>query len=137
MKTTLDTVDIVWSRLDASPLKAEITGGIFKHQRPTGSVKEDVVINGLPINNLQVQSAIVNVNIHVPALFIDFEGTQTQQPDNVRLNELSVLAIAALSDVWSQDYNYDVQQQILIMDTDPTDFYVNIRLEFFNINISN
>lgn len=136
MKTTLDLVDIVWQRLNTSPLKTEINGGLFKHRRPAGSQNEDVVINALPINNLQLQSAIVNVNIHAPNLTIQVGSIQdNKQPDSERLNELTKIAVEALSEVWSDDYNYDVQQEVLIEDEE--DHYINIRLEFFNINIKN
>jgi hypothetical protein len=138
MMTTLDLVDIVWQRLNGSQLKTAITGGLYKHRRPAGSQSEDVIINSLPINNLQLQSAIVNVNIHVPNLTIAIGGVQdTRQPDSERLNELAKMAVGVISEVWAEDYNYDVQQQVLFEDEEAGDHYINIRIEFFNINIKN
>ena len=138
MKTTLDLVDIIWQRLNGSQLKTEINGGVYKHRRPAASQKEDVVINCLPINTLQLQSAIVNVNIHVPNLTVAVNGTQdNSQPDHTRLQELTAIAVTILSDVWAEDYNFDIQQQTLIEDPEAGDHYINLRLEFFNINIKN
>lgn len=135
MITTLDLVNLVWQRLNTSQLKTAINGGLYKHRRPTGSQTEDVVINSLSINNLDLQTAIVNVNIHVPNITIDVNGVQDSgQPGSERLEELTALAIPILSDVWAGDYNYDVQQQIIIEDQEAGDYYSNIRLEFFNIN---
>lgn len=138
MMTTLDLVDIVWQRVNGSLLKTEISGGVFKHRRPAGGQNEDVVINSLPINGLQLQSAIINVNIHVPNILINVNGVQdNSQPNHIRLQELAAMATTVLSDVWADDYNYDVQQQTMIEDVEAGDNYINIRLEFFNINTSN
>lgn len=138
MMTTLDLVDIVWQKLNTSPLKTAITGGLYKHRRPAGSQNEDVVINSLPINNVQLQTGIANVNIHVPNLTIEVNGVQdSKQPNSQRLKELAEMAIEALSDVWADDYNYDVQQQMLLEDEEAGDHYINLRIEFFNINIKN
>jgi hypothetical protein len=134
MKTTFDMVDIVWQRLNGSQLKTEISGGVYK-KRPTGSQVEDVVINCLPVNNEDLQQAVLNVNIHVPNITIQANGVQdSSQPNTERLQELAALAIETLSDVWVGDCNYDVQQQGMIEDPEAGDHYVNIRLEFFNIN---
>mgnify|MGYP000160776335 CR=1 FL=1 len=137
MKSTLDLVDIVWQKLQAGALKAAISGDIHKHRRPANSQLEDVVINSLPISSQQMQEAIVNVNIHVPNISIAVNGAvDNTQPDHERLKTLVPLAVADLSDTWGDDYNFDVQQQVLIEDREAKDFYINIRLEFFNVNIS-
>jgi hypothetical protein len=137
MITTLDLVNIIWQRLNGSQLKTTITGGVYK-KRPAGSQTEDVVINCLPINNLDLQTAIVNVNIHVPNITIQVGTVQdSTQPNFERLQELAAIAIAVLTDVWAGDYNYDVQQQTMIEDEEAGDHYINIRIEFFNINIKN
>lgn len=136
MKTTLDLVDIIWDRLNSSPLKASITGKLYKHRRPVNSQSEDVVINSLPVNNEQLQQAVANVNVHVPNLELQVNGAvDRSQPDHTRLKSLAALAIESLQEVWEDDYTYDVQQQLLIEDPEAGDHYVNIRLEFYNINL--
>lgn len=138
MKTTLKLIDILWQRLNGSPLATALTGGIYKHQRPINSREEDVVINCLPINNEQLQQAIANVNIHVPNLVLSSNGAQDDtQPNHVRLDELTDLAIERLTDVWAEDYNFDIEQQVLFSDSEAKDHYINIRIEFNNINLSN
>lgn len=138
MITTLDVIDTLWTRLNYSQLKAMINGGVYKHRRPAGSNKEDVVINCLPIGNIQLQACIANVNIHVPNLTIEVNGVQdSKQPNTIRLQELALVAIDMLSDVWSGEYTYDVQQQTLLEDEEASDHYINIRVEFLNINIKN
>lgn len=136
MKTTLNLVDILWQRINASPLKTAVTGGVYKHRRPTASQKEDVVINCLPINNEQLQQGIANVNIHVPNKAIAVNGIQDNtQPDHERLSELTELAITSLTDVWQDDYQFDIEQQQFFADEEAGDHYINLRIEFFNINI--
>jgi hypothetical protein len=135
MITSLEIVDILWAKLNGSPLKAAIDGGIYKNRRPASSEKQDVVINCLPVNNQQLQTTIANVNIHVPNISIDVNGVQdSSQPDHVKLLALSKIAVGVLKDIWSGDYNFNVQQEVLIQDEEQGDYYINIRIEFYNIN---
>ena len=137
MKTTFEIIDLIWQHLNVSSLKTAINGKIYKTLRPLGSNKEDVVINSLPANNLQMQSVVINVNVFVPNITIQVEdGAQDpNQPNYPRLKILAQTAVDALKDTWSQDYNFDVQQENLIRDEESGHHYINIRLDFFNINI--
>lgn len=136
--TTFDVVDIVYARLKNGVLAAAINGGVYKEQRPVNSQKEDVVVNSLPINNLDMQTGVVNVNIHVPNLNVVVNGTtDPEQPNWARLKPLAALGVIDLTDVWAEDYNFNIQQQVFIKDDEYKDHYINIRLDFFSINISN
>lgn len=137
MKTTLDIEDILWTFLNSSSLKGSVNGGVYKRRRPTGSTKEDVVINCLPVNNLQVQSAVANVNIHVPNKVQNISGIEDSYPDHARLKALGNIAVSLLVDQWNTGYNFDVQQQNVFEDEDGKSHYVNIRLDFYSINILN
>lgn len=140
MITTLDELTIIWQKLKGyAPLATDstkITGGFYKQKRPAGSTKEDIVVNGLGINNEQLQAGIINVNIHVPNVPVNTGSLQdTTQPNLVRLKQLTDFAVVLLNDVWVGDYHYHVQQQNLFEDDDGSNHYSNIRLEFFNINL--
>lgn len=135
MMTTLDIIDLLWTKLDGSALKSAITGKMYKLLRLANSKKEDVVINCLPINNEQLSKTIANINIHVPDLTIEVDGIAQQVPDIVRLKSLAALAISILKDTWTSTLNYDVQQQVVIQDREAGDHYINIRLEFNIINL--
>jgi hypothetical protein len=136
MKTTLELVNIIWQVLTVSPVKEEITGGIFKHIRPLNSEKEDVVINSLPNLNTDLSQAVVNVNVFVPNKTQNLNGAQdNSQPDAARLEELAGMATDALKDQWGDDYNFDVQQSVLIRDEEGGSWYYNIRLNFYSINV--
>jgi hypothetical protein len=136
MIDTLELVDIVYQRLKGSSLDSAISGDVYKHKRPINSVLEDVVINSLPANNFQVQSAVVNVNVFVPNLKLRINNIQDNtQPDHVRLKALCALALDRLTDYWQDDFNLDIQQQMLLEDEASAAHYINIRLDFFNINL--
>lgn len=139
MITTLDIVDILWTKINASALKTALGsgGGVYKHQRPLNSAKEDVVINSLPVNNAQLQQAIANVNVYVPDKTINQNGAQSKVPDHVRLDALAAIAVQVLKEEYSADaYHYELQQQSLIPDEASNSHFINIRIEFFNININ-
>src|SRR5688500_6980460 len=101
MITTLEIVDLVWQHLNGSAIKSLINGGIYKTKRPAGSSNEDVIINSLPINNLQLQSAVVNVNVYAPDIAIKVGGIEESAPNHVRLKELGGVAINELKETWS------------------------------------
>lgn len=135
MTTTLDAVDIVWKRLNESPIKAAITGGIYK-KRPLNSSLEDVVINSLPISALQLQEGLVNVNIHVPNLVITNGTVQDPtQPNHARLKALATIAALSLNDVWIDDVHFTIQQQTVFEEPEINEHYVNFRLLFYAVNI--
>lgn len=114
-----------------------LSGDVYKHKRPVGSTKEDTVIEALANINLDLQVSIVNVNIHVPDLVIAANGAQEAQADHVRLKTLANAAITGLTQKAGSDFIFDVQQQILVEDQDAGEHYINIRLQFFSINILN
>jgi hypothetical protein len=138
MKSSLDIVDILWHHLDSSSLKAEINGIVCK-KRPINSKGEDVVVNALAANNLDpLQSAVINVNIYVPNKTQHIGTSQdSTQPDFARLKQLTGMAVVVLNDQWSVDYNFSVQQTVGPFEDEGDQHYVNIRVEFFSINILN
>ncbi|GAA4328563.1 hypothetical protein [Flaviaesturariibacter amylovorans] len=136
MKTTLEIETLIWQHLAGSALKAALTGGIYKMQRPSNSKVEDVVIVSLPVNNLALQGAVVNVNIHVPDLPVRANEVTGGQPHHTRLQQLAAQAIGILQDTWDEagEWTWDVQQQNVFKDDEGGGHFVNIRLEFYSIN---
>lgn len=130
MKTTFDIVDIVYLFLKTKTIT--ISGGIYKHLRPANSVLEDIVIGSLPVNNEQIQQAVVNINIHVPNVKLPQDTTQ---PDSKRLNTLTALIIGYVDEQYINNYWFYVQQQNVF--ADGLENYSNIRLNFFSENIKN
>jgi hypothetical protein len=133
--TSFDYVNIVYQKLIAPTFltAAMLTGEVRKYNRSLDSNAEDIVINSLPVNNNQLQSGIVNVNVHVPNIQDNgLTGQDNSQPNIKRIKEISDLVILALDNTFGSFYNCTVQQQNLIQDKD--DFFNNIRLQINSIN---
>ena len=138
MKTSLEIVDIIYGYLTPTILTDGIlTGGVYKHKRPINSDKEDVVVSALATINTDVQTAIINVNVHVPDLIIAANGAQESQADHVRLNYLGKYVMGFLDNKWAPGYSFNIQQQILFEDLEGQEHYINIRIEFYSINVLN
>lgn len=128
MKTTLDFETFIFGIL--KPLNLAISGGVYLNKRVFGSKAEDVVINSLPVTNDNLQSAIVNVNIHVPNLKLNTNGqTDNTQPDRVRLNEIAAPVLEALNECYEGDFSCDVQLVTLIEEPENKEHYFNIRVQ--------
>lgn len=136
MISTLEIIDKLYLQLNVVDVKTSISGGVYKEKRPINSTKEDVVIGCLPTNNLQLQTTVANVNIHVPNLVLNTGGIQDNtQPDFERLRTLTTLLIAKLKDQWTADYWFDVQQQNTFSEDELNEHYSNIRVNFYSLNI--
>ncbi len=137
MITTLDILDILYAQLTASDLVGttnSITGSIYKLTRPVDSVKEDIVINCLPVTNNLLQLATVNVNIYVPDFHATVSGTQQYLPDLARLDTLAAMAITALDNINMPGYYFYVASQVVYNEEAIHQHFINIRIEFRNIN---
>jgi hypothetical protein len=136
MITTLEIENIMYLYLKDSSLADEITGKVYKRSRPAQSKQEDVVINCLPVNNTQLQFAVVNVNIHVPNIRVLSNNIEDGgHVDHPRMLELSGIAKDLLDDQWSSGYSFHVQQQNIFQDEISENAYVNFRIDFNYINI--
>ena len=134
VKTVLDVIDIIYQGLNGTALDLMITGAIYKLDRPVASSLEDVIINCLPIDNNQLQTAIANVNIYVPDIGVKVNNVAEKYPNYVRLKLLAKLGYEALSNIWIEDFDYDVQQSGIIEDDESDAHYINIRVEFNSEN---
>lgn len=135
MITAFDIIDIIYEGLQGGELASAINGGVYKHKRPVSSSLEDVVINCLPVNATQMQTAIANVNIHVPNISVTANGsTDNTVPNHPRMKLLAQKAMEDLESNWAPTYSYHVQQAGILQEDDFGHF-INIRIEFFNINI--
>lgn len=134
MRTPQEMVDVVFENLKGTALQSSISGKLSKNTRPSGSELEDVVINSLAASNTQLQTGILNVNIHVPNFQISVSGgIDKSTPDHNRINELTLIAKPLLKDVWGDDWDFDIEQINLIKEA--TSSYNNIRIVFQSLNV--
>jgi hypothetical protein len=136
MISTLQLVDTLFTRVQGGLISSAINGSIYKHSRPADSTKEDVVISMIAADNKQLQEAVLNFNIHAQNLSLGIGGAiDNSQPDHARLKALEGLAITDLSDKWGTDYNFDIDGGSIIQEE--TSSFINIRVHFYFINLSN
>lgn len=136
MKTSFNAVELMYGILAGSAVKGAITGGIYTHHsRPLNSQREDVVVNSLPINNNQLQLAVVMINIHAPKIKVmTVDGVEEEKDDTARLSELTSLIVSVVDQVWEEDYSFVVQQHQLLYDSEAKEQFSNIRVEFNSEN---
>lgn len=137
MKTGYELVDLLWSRLNSNAdLKASISGSIYKHKRPDGSDKQDIVINSLTANNEQLQKSVLNINFHCPNLSISTGGQPAVYvPDNVKLKAISDKIIALVDDHWTDEYHSIVDKQQNFEEPELKETFSNIRIIILSINV--
>jgi hypothetical protein len=126
----------MYDHVASSPLKAAVTGDVYKGQRPLGSEVEDVTINCLPITGDQLQRCVVNVNVFVPDLTISNEAGEESVADFARLAELEPIALQAVKEYQSLTHSFYVQQATLFKDNESKSHYLNIRVEFYAANLN-
>jgi len=101
--TATEAIDHVFSIVWKSPLRAALSGSVHRYARPPGSALEDATVNILgEADGRQLQSATLNVNVHVPnppaaAIVEGRPATVRDTPDGRRVSELASLAAAALA----------------------------------------
>jgi hypothetical protein len=139
MRTTIDAINLLYTRIAASDLKLALTGDVYKEDAPINMnvEKENVVINGLGINNEQLQKGTFNVNIFVPDLDITVEGISQKARNDERFKELTDIAIEVVDEYWMSDCYFTVQQHNLLFDETLKQWFSNIRVEFYSENFKN
>jgi hypothetical protein len=133
--TSWDAIDKVYQHLQGSAFTEALKGSIYKIKRPVNATSEDAVINSLGMPGDQLQKGLINLNIHVPNQVLLINGKQdTTQPDYVRAQTLTTLAIQSVEEYYNDEYWFVFQQQNIVESTD-IEIVVNIRINFFSINL--
>jgi len=127
-KTVFDGNQWILELLNQSNVKTIITGKIYKGKRPIGSIKEDIVINSLPMTNDYLQNGVFNVNCYVPYLSVNINGTTQNMPDNVRLEAIAKAVYPVFDEVYKDDYNISVENHTTFEEEAEKASYINFRL---------
>ena len=118
--TDIDIKDEVWNWITQSQLSAEISGSVYKDQRPLNSTLEDIVIAVIARDaDRQMQEATVNVNVYVP----DIHRVREAIEDTTRLRTLCTLAASVFEyrHVGNAIYELDSQE---VMKANGIDWHV-------------
>lgn len=128
MKTVLDGKQWILESLLNGGAKSVVNGGIYKDRRPSGSVKEDIVINDIVMDNRFFQDGAFNVNCYVPFISVTNSGTTQYQPNHTRLKEIAERIYPLLHDVWGNGYNFTVVNHKTFEEEAEKANYINFRL---------
>lgn len=113
-----------------------LSGSIRLNMRKLGSTKEDVVINTLYWDGDQVQSGILNVNIHVPNLAGQTGENPTAvdrtQPNIQRFQQIADLIIPALQGYSGADFLLHIRQPGKL-ENYGTEWLYNIEVEYIHL----
>lgn len=135
MITLLEAMSLVYTKLNSSELKTAVNGGIYKLRRPDSSVKDDVVINALPLTGTADQSCVVNVNIHVADIYDTKKEPRQYRPNTSRMEALAKIAISTLRYIHGKDYELYVEDQALYEERSINQHYFNLRIRLHKHNI--
>jgi hypothetical protein len=133
MKSSLDSVTDVFKLLNSSPVKALISGGIYKYKRPLNSTLEDIVINSLGLNANPIQRGLVNVNIHVENLVIASNPADRSQPNTARMKVLTDAAVTTLKENWGTTEDLLIEVDNTQVFEENTHHFSNIRVLFYSL----
>lgn len=124
----------IYDELKNGGIGSVITGDLYKDFRPAGSVKEDVVVNAITLNNTFFQLGAFNVNCYVPYLKVKINAIDQNVPNEIRLKAISDKIKPILERKFTDKYNVDIEFESTIMDE--KDCYINFRLKLnaFNNN---
>lgn len=109
----------IYRFLQASDLAGQISGGVYRNgYRPRDSREEDAIVTftaGLPD---QIQTGVVTINIYVPD--IDSDGNGTWLEDGSRTEEMEQLAQEWADSLTTAVSNYKFRlQQTIYTEADP------------------
>ena len=134
MKNVLIGKQWVLETLLQGGIKSIVNGSVYKDRRNSGSDKEDVVINDVVMDNKFFQDGIFNVNVYVPFLEVNHQGTPQYQPDHARMLELTTLIYPILHEVYTKKYNLSIVSTRTYEETALKTNYINfiINLKAYN-----
>lgn len=129
MKTVIDGTNRIYTQLKNGGIKAIINGEIYKDQRPSGSLLEDIVINSLPMDNGFLQDGVFNVNCYVPFKSITIGGVKQYVRNNSRLDVISSEVYSLLSNIYGEDYNMSVEYHQIFDEPSENTSFISFRVQ--------
>ena len=129
MKSVAECKDIIYNSIADSILRSEISGGLYKDERPLGSTKEDIVVGMIDLSSGSVQAGTINVNIYVPYMDVTIGGLVQKKPNHSRLRDLSRLALDLLEEIYFEDCSAWIANQAEIKEPNLDSMFANFRME--------
>ncbi len=127
-KTVLDGKQWIFELLTQSNIRTVISGNIYKDKRPSGSTKEDIVINSISMDNSFLQDGVFNVNCYVPMVSVSLNNTTQYMPNNNRMMELSRVIYPVFENIFKPQFNLTVVNHNTFEEETEKANYINFRI---------
>lgn len=127
-KTVLEGKQWIFELLSQSNVKTLITGNIYKDKRPSGSTKEDIVINDISMDNSFLQDGVFNVNCYVPMLSVSINGITQYMPNSNRMLEISKAVYPIFENIFRPKFNLTVVNHNTFEEEAEKANYINFRI---------
>lgn len=124
---TIQTDSVIYRILKESQL-IDINGDIYTAgERPENSDREDIVINNISFEHSTPRRGVSNINIHVPDIAVQIDGTQQFKANRERLQDLTqqVTTIIEMTTIEGVGLHIDTTQ--VFAEETAHEHYMNIR----------
>ena len=128
MKTVYDGKQWILETLLQGGVKSIVNGGIYKDKRPSGSQKEDIVINDIAMTNDFLQDGVFNVNCYVPYMSVTIGGITQYQPNHNRLKLIADAVYPLLHEQYKDTHNLTVVNHKTYEEEAEKANYINFRI---------
>ncbi|KPE51264.1 hypothetical protein [Chryseobacterium indologenes] len=128
MNTVLDGQQWIFEDLTLGNIRSVITGNIYKDKRPSGSKKEDIVINSIAMDNSFLQDGVFNVNCYVPMLSVSINGITQYMPDTSRMAIIAKAVYKILNKLFRPQYNLVIESHKTFEEEEEKANYINFRI---------
>lgn len=128
MKTSFDLNTILFRLLEAH--KPNMSGYIYKDERPDDSTTEDIVVNTIDLSQeFFPQLGTSNINIHVTDIDVNIAGRPQKKANSKRLEVLTNEVLTIVRNAEITGLKLIVESQNLLKDQEVAEqHYVNIRI---------
>lgn len=134
MNTVLDGQQWIFEDLTLGNIRSVITGNIYKDKRPSGSKKEDIVINSIAMDNSFLQDGVFNVNCYVPMLSVSINGITQYMPDTNRMAIIAKAVYKILNQLFRPKYNLVIESHKTFEEEAENANYINFRINLKTYN---
>lgn len=131
----IETTDLLYKVLSTNEDIQKEGAAVYADQRPEDSNAVDIVVNCLTFNHYSnPQTAVSNVNIHVPDVKINIDNRQQFRADRAKLRKLTALVVKALKEASNKTpgISFEPTTETMLAENGNTgpQHFINIRLSW-------
>lgn len=124
---TIQTDSVIYRILKESQL-IDINGDIYTAgERPENSDREDIVINNISFEHSTPRRGVSNINIHVPDIAVQIDGTQQFKANRERLQDLTQIVTTIIETTIIEGVGLHIDTTQVFAEETAHEHYMNIR----------